>query len=221
MPVTGGGRVTSRARLVGLSFLMLFVELALIRWTGSNVIYLSYFSNFVLLGSFLGIGIGFLRSRASRQLFPWAAPSLALFVFFVLAVPVQVDRTGTQLIFFGGTPTGLPMWLTLPIVFIAVAVIMAMIADGVARTFATFDPLEAYRLDILGSIIGIAAFSALSFLGTPPIAWAIVVGISFSITSFSSRHFATRSNRSLNSREAARRFADTVARYYSDHLDLG
>ena len=183
MPVTGGGRVTSRARLVGLSFLMLFVELALIRWTGSNVIYLSYFSNFVLLGSFLGIGIGFLRSRASRQLFPWAAPSLALFVFFVLAVPVQVDRTGTQLIFFGGTPTGLPMWLTLPIVFLAVAVIMAMIADGVARTFATFDPLEAYRLDILGSIIGIAAFSALSFLGTPPIAWAIVVGISFLVLS--------------------------------------
>ena len=48
---------------------------------------------------------------------------------------------------------------------------MAMIADGVARTFATFEPLEAYRLDIIGSILGIAAFSALSFLGTPPFAW--------------------------------------------------
>ena len=42
---------------------MLFVELALIRWTGSNVVHLSYFSNFVLLGSFLGIGVGFLRGR--------------------------------------------------------------------------------------------------------------------------------------------------------------
>ena len=41
-------------RLVLLSGLMLFVELALIRWTGSNVVFLSYFSNFVLLGSFLG-----------------------------------------------------------------------------------------------------------------------------------------------------------------------
>ena len=50
-------------RLVILSCLMLFVELALIRWTGSNVVYLSYFSNFVLLGSFLGIGIGFLRGK--------------------------------------------------------------------------------------------------------------------------------------------------------------
>ena len=41
-------------RLVLGSALMLFLELALIRWLGSNVVHLSYFSNFVLLGSFLG-----------------------------------------------------------------------------------------------------------------------------------------------------------------------
>ncbi|MEU8225971.1 hypothetical protein [Kribbella sp. NPDC048915] len=35
-----------RTRLVASSALMLFVELALIRWTGSNVVHLSYFSNF-------------------------------------------------------------------------------------------------------------------------------------------------------------------------------
>jgi len=162
---------------------MLFVELALIRWTGSNVVYLSYFSNFVLLGSFLGIGIGFLRSRSRVPMFPWAAPALAFLVVFILAVPVQVDRTGAQLIFFGGQPTGLPMWLTLPIIFLAVAAIMAMIADGVARTFVLFEPLEAYRLDIVGSIIGIATFSALSFLGTPPIVWAFVVGGCFVVLS--------------------------------------
>ena len=45
-----------RLRLFLLSFLMLFVELALIRWTASDIVYLSYFTNFVLLGSFLGIG---------------------------------------------------------------------------------------------------------------------------------------------------------------------
>src|SRR5881409_2018571 len=69
------GRGSDRAarwRLFALSFLMLFVELALIRWTGSNVLYLSYFSNFVLLGSFLGIGLGFLRADAKRNLFRWS-----------------------------------------------------------------------------------------------------------------------------------------------------
>ena len=37
-----------RARLILLSFLMLFLELALIRWTAANVVYLSFFTNFVL-----------------------------------------------------------------------------------------------------------------------------------------------------------------------------
>lgn len=180
---SGMGRVTGRARLILLSFLMLFTELALIRWTGSNVVYLSYFSNFVLLGSFLGIGIGFLRSTSKVQSFPRAAPVLAIFVFFVLMFPVQVDRSGTQLLYFGAEPSGLPIWVMLPSIFVATAAIMAMIADGVARTFATFEPLEAYRLDIIGSILGISAFSLLSFLGTPPIAWALVVGACFGLLS--------------------------------------
>jgi Spermine/spermidine synthase domain len=171
--------VRGRPRLVLLSFLMLFIELALIRWTGSNVVYLSYFSNFVLLGSFLGIGIGFLRSNSRAHLFPWALPALAIFVVFVLIFPVQVNRSGSQLLFFGGKPSGLPIWVMLPAIFVAAAGIMAMIADGVARTFSTFEPLDAYQLDILGSIAGIGAFSLLSFLGTPPIAWGAVVIVSF------------------------------------------
>ncbi len=68
-------------RLFLLSFLMLFVELALIRWTGANILYLSYFSNFVLLGSFLGIGIGFLRARARFNLFPLAPLGLLMSAF--------------------------------------------------------------------------------------------------------------------------------------------
>jgi len=60
-------------RLLLGSALMLFLELALIRWLGSNVVHLSYFSNFVLLGSFLGIGLGFLISKRSWSVLP-AAP---------------------------------------------------------------------------------------------------------------------------------------------------
>ena len=45
-------------RLVVASGLMLFVELALIRWTGSNVLHLSYFSNFVLLARSSASGWG-------------------------------------------------------------------------------------------------------------------------------------------------------------------
>src|SRR5215213_9273221 len=98
-------RLGSRPRLVLLSALMLLVELALIRWVGSNVIYLSYFST---------------------------------------------------------------------VIFLAVAAVLTMIAQGVAKTFAQFEPLEAYRLDICGSILGIVVFSVLAFLRAPPLAWGVV-----------------------------------------------
>ena len=48
-----------RAKLVFASFLMLFVEFALIRWVTANNVYVTKATNFVLLASFLGIGIGF------------------------------------------------------------------------------------------------------------------------------------------------------------------
>ena len=170
---------SGRVRLFGLSFLMLFLELALIRWTGSNVLYLSYFSNFILLASFLGIGVGFLRANARHDLFRFAPIGLAALVAFVRVFPVEIDRAGTELIFFGalGTRSGLAPWLTLPILFLGVAGVMALVGEGVARTFRRFPPLEAYRLDILGSLAGIVAFSILSFLEAPPIAWGAVVAV--------------------------------------------
>ena len=172
--------MSDRLRLILLSFLLLFVELALIRWTGSNVVYLSYFSNFVLLGSFLGIGIGFLRARAPRDLFPFAPLALAALIVVVLRFPVEIRRPGGQLLYFGRLEAeGTPIWLMLPLVFLAVAGTMALLAEGVARTFARFEPLEAYRLDIVGSIAGIAAFSVLAFLGLPPLAWGVVVAVVF------------------------------------------
>lgn len=171
-----------RLRLILLSFLMLFVELALIRWLGSKVVYLSYFSNFVLLGSFLGIGIGFLRAKRKRNLWPWAPLPLAILVAFIVWNPVEIDRSVKELLYYQSPgATGLPIWIMLPVIFGAVAVVMALIAEGVARTFKRFEPLTAYRLDIIGSILGIAGFSVLSFLNAPPVGWAAVVAVLFLI----------------------------------------
>jgi hypothetical protein len=175
-------KTTGRARLILLSFLMLFVELALIRWMGANILYLSYFSNFVLLGSFLGIGLGFLRGTRSPGWFAWAPVALAGLVCLVLYFPVEIDRSSTDLIFFGGDPSGPPIWLVLPIVFLAVAGVMMLIASGVAQVFSTFEPLHAYRYDIIGSIAGIATFTVLSFVGAPPLAWGAVVVVVFLLT---------------------------------------
>ena len=165
-----------RTRLVLSSALMLFLELALIRWTASNIVHLGYFSNFVLLGSFLGVGLGFLRtSRTSRD--PLYFPVvLAALVVVVRAFPVTVDRSSTSLIFFTSLHTsGPPLWLTLPVVFAAVAAIMAGPGELVGRCFAQLPRLEAYRLDLVGSLLGIGSFTLLSFLRAPSVAWGVIV----------------------------------------------
>jgi hypothetical protein len=69
---------------------------------------------------------------------------------------VEIDRAaGAQLLSFGASSrTGLPLWVTLPVIFLCTATVMALIAEGAGRAFARFSPLDAYRLDILGSLPG-------------------------------------------------------------------
>jgi hypothetical protein len=175
------GTLPDRPRLVLASFLMLFVELALIRWTAANVIYLVHLTNFVLLASFLGIGLGFIRGGTSgsgrgRDLFPFAPVALAVLVGFVLLFPVGIATLSgpRPIVGLHGSPA-MPRWLSLSLIFLLTVVVMGLLASEVARTFPKFGPLEAYRLDIIGSLAGIAAFAAVSWLRLPPLGWAVVV----------------------------------------------
>jgi hypothetical protein len=167
-----------RVRLVVLSALMLFVELVLIRWPAESNIYLRYLTNLVLLASFLGVGVGFLRAEAKRDLFPYAPIALAVFALFIVLFPVQQAHQGDLPVLRGlaGSPA-LPLWVSLPLIFAGSTVVMALLAEGVARTFRTFEALQAYRLDVLGSVAGIIAFSALAFLGMRPIVWILLASI--------------------------------------------
>jgi spermidine synthase len=176
----GGLALPDRARLVLASFLMLFVELALIRWTAANDIFLAHLTNFVLLASFLGIGIGFLLARSERDLFPFGPPALAVLVGFLLAFPVQtVDGP------HGWMPGGalgmpaLPRWVSLSAVFLLTVAVLACLGQEVGRTFGRFAALEAYRLDVLGSLAGIVLFAGVSFLRLPPLGWALMIAAVF------------------------------------------
>ncbi len=175
------GHLNDRSRLILASFLMLFVELALIRWTASNNLYLVHLTNFVLLASFLGIGLGFLRGRSRRNLFPAAPVALAALVAFVMAFPVQTGvRSGGTWALAGsfGMPP-LPRWLSLGVIFLLTVAVLAGIAQEVARSFARFEPLDAYRTDVLGSLAGILVFAGLSLLRLPPLAWGLLAAVVF------------------------------------------
>ena len=176
---TAADRAVVRRLVLG-SALMLFLELALIRWLGSNIVHLSYFSNFVLLGSFLGIGIGFLVSRRSWSLIPAAPYCWRCSWSASLQFPVSLDRTGSDVIYFTSLQaTGPPAWLVLPVVFVVAALVLAGPAEIVGRCFADLPPLTAYRWDLVGSLVGIGGFTVLSFLWAPPVVWGVIVALAF------------------------------------------
>ena len=167
--------LTGRARLIVASALMLFVQLALIRWTGANLVHLSYFSNLILLASFLGIGLGFLRSRTSNDLGRYVPIGLAILVAFIMAFPARIEGSSTDLIFFTEVrPTGLPTWVSLPLVFIVIAITMTGFGEITGRAFREFKALDAYRWDIIGSILGTLSFTLIAFLRAPSWIWPIV-----------------------------------------------
>jgi len=163
-------------RLAFASFLMLFVELALIRWITANNVYVTEATNFVLLASFLGIGIGFLNAASGRDYLRWTPVALLALVGFVLEFPVVLHSgAGGPLIFSGvGQSRALPQPLSFGLVFLLTVAVMAGLGQAVARLFIRFRPLSAYRLDILGSLAGIALFSVLSFLDQPPVTWGVI-----------------------------------------------
>ena len=178
----GAGRwwLDKRTKLAFASFLMLFVELALIRWTAANNVYVTNATNFVLLASFLGIGIGFLNARSNRDFVRWAPLALVLLVGFVLAFPVILATLSGPDPYHGlfGTKA-LPRPVSLAVIFVLATAVMAGFGQAVARLFVTFEPLKAYRLDVFGSIAGTAAFTLLAFLELPPVAWGVIAAGGF------------------------------------------
>ena len=167
-----------RPRLVLASFLMLFAELALIRWVSAYQVHVAYFANFVLLASFLGIGLGFLRANRLRDLSRWAPAILAITALGVFVLRVVKTNGSDGLRTVSDLPA-LPIYVMLPLLFVGSVAAMAAIAEGVARLFERFEPLEAYRLDIIGSLGGIVVFSLMSFLELGPLAWGVVLGAGF------------------------------------------
>src|ERR687885_573458 len=95
----------ARARIFLTSFALLFFELLCIRWIPSYIRYLSYFNNFILMASFLGIGLGMLSAR--RKNF-WFLP----FPLLLLIMVIVVDRNkftllinSTDVLYYGAGET--------------------------------------------------------------------------------------------------------------------
>ncbi|MGO9180499.1 MAG: hypothetical protein ACLQHS_14745, partial [Candidatus Limnocylindrales bacterium] len=71
--------------------------------------------------------------------------------------------------------------VVLPLVVALVTVVMASLATPLGGLLVSMPPLRAYTFDILGSLAGIAAFTILSALQTPPPIWFAVLAVGLAL----------------------------------------
>ena len=174
--------------LVG--FLILFLELACIRWFSANVIFLQFFTNIVLIASFLGMSCGCLASRHGSK---WLAlfPVLALTTFAVarlimalysywggLAIDVG-GQASPQEVFFGAEFRNpdlaqfvVPIEAIAALFFVLITLMFVGLGQTLGRAFDAYpNRVVGYSLNIGGSLAGIVGFSLLSFAQAPPAIW--------------------------------------------------
>ncbi|HKB09396.1 MAG TPA: hypothetical protein VKD69_02040, partial [Vicinamibacterales bacterium] len=157
------------------SFLVLFLETAVIRWMPAYIRLLAYFSNFILLASFLGIGIGCLLDARRSNLIGWFPLMQFLVIIAVDRLRLEIALPSTSTIYFS-SGTAAPVvpvesTLLLPLLFAAVAALFVTVAHRMGVELTRHRPLRAYVINLLGSLTGVAAFAMVSWLQLPPAVW--------------------------------------------------
>ena len=174
----------SAGRLVLISFLSLYLELTFIRWAPMQVRLLAYFSNYVLIASLLGLGLGMMLAGNRRRLLVAFPPALTAMVVAVLVlerrnfvVPLVTEGQFIWNYLADIKASGLVAYAVLVGFFLAVAGLFALIGQEVGHALQPFASLKAYSLNIFGSVLGVAGFAVLSFLESPPPVWFAVGGV--------------------------------------------
>ena len=187
------------ADLFLVSFLILFMELACIRWFGSMVVFLTFFTNIVLLAAFLGISVGCLAASSRRNLIDTVIPillvgmTLACVVLYVFTrysdVMIDVGGQGSpQQIFFGTEYRArdlsrfvVPLEAVAGVFFVLIALTFVGLGQVMGRAFTTLpNRMVAYTVNIAGSLAGIAGFALVSYERAPPSVWfAVSLGLCF------------------------------------------
>ncbi len=180
--------------LFAVSVLVLFLELACIRWFPAHVLLLTFFTNAVLLACFVGMSIGCLVAKQERSYIRWTAPVLLVGIVLAHAAELMprmekmVDvGDNSQVVYFGADRYADPARFFIPIEVLCglffVLICVANIGPGqeLGRAIDRVpDRVKAYTVNIAGSLVGIVLFGLSSLLELPPPAWfgavALLVG---------------------------------------------
>lgn len=181
---------SQRRDLFWVGFLVLFLELACIRWFAAYVVFLQFFTNVVLFAAFVGMSIGCARASEAGDRWLARAPAIAV-VAIVGALAVSwlyATQTGFAIdiavpdrgvVFFGSESRDtdlaafvVPLELLVAVFFVLVALLFVGPGWVLGRAFEDEpDRIVAYALNVAGSLAGVVGFAVVSWLGLPAEVW--------------------------------------------------
>lgn len=180
-----------------VSFAALYLEILLIRWIGTEIRVFAYFQNLALIACFLGFGLGCYQSaRKKSYLFGVAALGT-----LVILAELPFERWKTLLEILSSAlslSTDAQLWSALIprshtyaiVAFLSAIVLVTCLLLLIVATMlpvgqwvgsylnAAKNPITAYSVNLIGSIVGIWFFAAMSFLQLAPIIW---FGLAFAL----------------------------------------
>ena len=167
-------------RLAIYSALILFFELALIRYTAGYVHVFGFYLNFVLIATFLGMGVGLLRAPQAALLKWIAGPAMlmlfgavALFATTRITVPADPNESLWG-IFTDASARAIPLVVVAASLFALCSLFFVPLGALLGAEFRKLPALRAYSWDIGGSLAGILAFGLLSATRQGPFVWLCI-----------------------------------------------
>lgn len=180
------GGIKNDLRLLLASFLALYFELLLIRYLSTEVRVFAYIKNLPLIASFFGLGMGMVFGKPPKRLcraFPFLAAILVLLAGFATQLHITHLPFPTADYFafttFSRTATSQILqsieYITVVLGILMLVVAFFIVLGGVlGREFSLFAPLRGYSVNLVGSLAGIVAFTALCYVGSSPPVWLFV-----------------------------------------------
>jgi SAM-dependent methyltransferase len=184
------------ARLVLVSVLGLFFELAMIRLLGDEIKVFAFLKNVVLIGAFLGFGLGFFLARQRVGLVPLFLPGAALLIVTVTLGGFSglLTRTilpgGDEMVLLGLTIktlnfipvllqilTWIPYYAITLLYFLFIVLVFIPLGQYTGKCMRAFAPISAYSLNLAGSLAGTLLFALVSFTWLPPLIWFAIVSL--------------------------------------------
>jgi SAM-dependent methyltransferase len=175
-----------------ISWISLFLELAVIRWLSAEVRIFAYFKNLPLMAAFLGFGIGFYLHDKADKVFLWF-PRLIFILTIVISGALVFGITHVifvdplQFFILGGgfnwhfadrTQQLLQITKAVSVIvsiFFLVMMVFATLVSKVGELLNKEKPLQGYSINIAGSLLGIGTFSLVSFLEWQPLVWMVLI----------------------------------------------